>query len=224
MRTVLALTVGLALSAAGAQTADIRSENPTLTCGNQGPNTFYFPAKTFAESYEGADEFRREWYSRHLAAMNEPSLTCDSRVNTEAFRFLWLRSSRYPIVIRVTRLAEGGLLTAVVLDGKGGHAPGKVLQSVEKRLTEDDWVSIQKMSEAVGFWTMPTSEEHRTKILPDGSVEIEIRGDGAQWIVEGLQPDKYKIVDRWGGLDGIRAFGLKFLELSGIELPADDVY
>jgi hypothetical protein len=48
----------------------------------------YFPVGTFGP--RNSDLFVREWYSKHLVAMGEPSLSCGVLKDTETYRFLWL--------------------------------------------------------------------------------------------------------------------------------------
>ncbi|REJ74837.1 MAG: hypothetical protein DWQ30_20035 [Acidobacteria bacterium] len=61
----------------------------------------YFPEATWGPDGD-ADEFRREWYSKHLSALQEPSLQAVARdPRAEVYRFLWLRSFDQPVALRV---------------------------------------------------------------------------------------------------------------------------
>ena len=74
----------------------------------------------------GVDDLRQRWYSKHLAAMHEPSLWDLSKrpkKSGEAYRFLWLRTFDEPVAIRVEKATDGAArLYTRVLDGKGGYA------------------------------------------------------------------------------------------------------
>jgi len=46
------------------------------------------------------------------------------------------------------------------------------------------------------FWKMPTEERRRFPYGPDGRKRVNFHGDGAQWILEGIENGKYHVVDR----------------------------
>src|SRR5690349_15429772 len=78
----------------------------------------FFPVGTFRVSSDrgDTDSHQRNWYSKHLRAMSEPSLSSGNYTG-DVYRFLWLRTWGRPIVVRVESDAHAWLLTAVELDG-----------------------------------------------------------------------------------------------------------
>ena len=145
----------------------------------------YFPEGTFREKdrHWDSDAFLRGWYSRHLNAMNETSLSCGPRTSDESYRFLWLRSFHAPIAVRIERTGEKYTLIGKILDGLGGYDPGRIERRIRKHLTAEQWRRAIIALDQLDFWKMPTTQH-------------DIVGtDGAEWIIEGRK-DAYHVVDR----------------------------
>jgi len=85
----LAVCSGAVLTDQGAPVAESCPVSPQLR---------YFPVGTFGPL--NSDLFVREWYSKHLVAMEEPSLSCGVLEDTETYRFLWLRTFHNPVAVR----------------------------------------------------------------------------------------------------------------------------
>jgi len=148
----------------------------------------FFPrGELYPESAE-LDAFEQHWYSQHLRAMGEPSLSCGQRDGEEVYRFLWLPSFQHPLAVRITHTGDGATLDVTELTGAGGYDPGIVGRHEERKLTNAEWESLQAALGAIDFWTMPT------KPPPDPTVA---HFDGAQWILEGHRAGSYHVVDRW---------------------------
>src|ERR1022692_1355040 len=94
----------------------------------------YFPKQSLDDR---GDEFRSKWYSRQLHALKEPSLLTQSKnPNSEAYRFLWLRTFHHPVAIRVVLRPDGtGVLTTKVASGAGGYSPGVLKEENSRDLT-----------------------------------------------------------------------------------------
>ena len=144
------------------------------------------------------DQFVRSWYSKHLLAMNEPSLLPVPDKTGETYRFLWLRTFHHPIAVRLELIGDNPSLHRVELDGAGGYEPGSVLLSDDVPLERAAWSGfVAKLNES-GFWELPSSES---------TAGI----DGAQWIFEGRQGDRRKFLHRWSPRSGLlRDLGLHF--------------
>lgn len=151
----------------------------------------------------------RRWYSRHLRAMHEPSLSCDELPRVEAYRFLWLRSFHAPVSVRVQHIGSQYVLDAVVLNGAGGYAPGDEARRVHKTISSNEWTQITNAIDQVHFWGLPT----------EGA---SAGNDGAQWIVEG-RTDRYHVVDRWGGEENAQV-GRLLLTLAGLKDNVGPIY
>lgn len=208
MGRVIAIVLLAWVSACASTSGPVAVAPPAdLSCEGAGADTYYFPAGIL--DIEGAadpsDAFVRHWYSAHLAAMNEPSLSCGANAS-EAYRFLWLRSFHQPIAVRVSRTGQHFELVATVLSGHAGYEPGHIAQRVRRELTEEEWTLVMRALERTSFWEMSANPPTE-----------EIGVDGAQWIIEGSS-GRYHVVDRWGGDDGVAAVGSVLLDLSDIRV------
>ncbi|MHC4118408.1 MAG: hypothetical protein ACYSWO_12980 [Planctomycetota bacterium] len=167
----------------------------------------YFPEKVFSER-EDLHTFVNEWYSKHLKALQEPSLYKWDSTDTESvFRFTWLRTFHHPVSIRLEILPNGtGKLYSKMTSGTGGYEPGKLktnnVKNIKKAIV-DEFLEIVK-DEA--FWKLPTRIE-------DGGM------DGSQWIIEGRKGHDYHIVDRWTPEKGtVKRIGIFLIELSNLKV------
>lgn len=170
----------------------------------------YFVQGLFSEN-QRLDQFRIDWYSKHLKAMDEPSLL--SRVEGESYRFLWLRSFHHPIVMRVRRsVGAAPSLFVKQLSGAGGYDPGKLVINQTRSLTEAEWNEFISLLEKSCYWRMPVTEER-------------MLADGAQWILESVKDHRYYIIDRQSPESGnYREACLFLLKMSDLKIPSEDVY
>lgn len=219
MRATVLCMVVFALIALAVSFGALRAHrgSPIAASCPRAPEARYFPVGTFRPDRNGTilgispDLFVRQWYSKHLAAMEEPSLSCGAPEDIETYRFLWLRTFHNPIAVRVFRRSDDFGLEAVILGGAGGYDPGSVSRRVKKELLRDQWQTVIAKLERVRLWRMPTESGE-----PSGA-------DGAQWIVEGRRDGRYHIVDRWTGSDdGLESIGKLFLDLAGLSSVGPD--
>jgi tetratricopeptide (TPR) repeat protein len=152
--------------------------------------------------------FSLDWYSSHLAALEEPVLR-DLR-HKKVYRFTWLRSFNPPIAIRLENEDGATTLYWKECDGAGGYRPGKLIVNKKKKLTGGDWRKFIAQIQAVKFWS-----------LPSGSGGGGF--DGAQWILEGMEAGRYHVVDRWLGGE-IASICLELLGMTDLKIPDKDVY
>ncbi len=183
------------------------------------PAQQYFPTGILDKNAQG-DQFRANWYSKHLKALREPSLWELSRQDpkAEVYRFLWLRSFHHPIAVRlVVRQNGSGWINSRETFGKGGFQPGGIdrygVSWLRKGLTQSFLAAI----ESGNFWDLPT--------LADPS-ENAAKLDGAQWIIEGVRNGNYHVVDRWSPEAGnpVRAIGLLALKLGRFKIRSTEIY
>ena len=179
-------------------------------------NPQYFPGGTFSDSSEtdGAKDFTARWYSKHLRAMSEPSLSDASKGKTlVTYRFLWLRTFHHPIAIRLSIRPDGtGLLIGKMMSGQGGYEPGRLAQKSSVEVSEPEVQQFLSLLQRASFWTSKTEDSQ------PGTVGL----DGAQWILEGVKGGTYHIVDGWSpGKDDYSRVCLYLLELSKITVPAN---
>jgi hypothetical protein len=186
----------------------------TVLIGRMSAAQQYFPPGVF-----DSDSKKDQSYSRHLRALQEPSLWKESLSNKNArvYRFLWLRSFHHPISARLEVKPDGSsVLFYKVCNGTGGYGPGKLARTktlhIAKPMTDD----MADFLREAGFWDLPPIEQ----VAPD-----VVRVDGAQWILEGVENGRYHVVDRWSP-DGIyKELCLQLaMVLPRIRMYYDEVY
>lgn len=184
-------------------------------------NFYYFPVTKFLnlppdwETNEKIDIidnhafFKLEWYSKHLAAMNEPILF--NSESAKIFRFTWLRTFDNPVVIGLKNENDKITLYWKVCDGMGGYEPGFITINQSKELTLSEWNDFSNKINDINFWSKSTRG-------------IEISGtDGSIWILEGKDTGKYQFIDSWNGM-GIRETCMTLLKLTDLKIKEDEIY
>jgi hypothetical protein len=145
--------------------------------------TFYFPNLVFGEELI-EHERRAENCSKHLEAMDEPSLWKQRKDCRHNYRFLWLRTFDKPICIRLTINRDGGaILFAKRTSWKGGWDPGVIVDYKTKALQAHRVNQFLEKIESIDFWELPTCKK-------EGCIDM------ARWILEGVRDGKYHIVHR----------------------------
>lgn len=187
-------------------------ENLSYDYPDDTSNGRFFPKGVLGENEE-ADKFTYEWYSKHLIALEEPSLfQARKQKGIISYRFLYLRTFHNPISIRIEldKERKTGTLIYKKTDGKGGYRAGYIEDFKVIKLNENDIKKLLNTFETAYFWRQP--------------IKIKDYGlDGAQWIIEGVDNGRYHLVDRWSPEDGnIYELGILFIELSGIK--PDKIY
>lgn len=168
----------------------------------------YFPPKTGGDSWS---DFPSAPYSKHLAAMDEPSLwTTNMRVET--YRILWLRSFDPPMVFRLIILSDGSAILVVKkTNGEGGFEPGKMVLNKQMNIDRQETQELLKTLALANFWSLPT--------LPPRDPSRFVGYDGADWIVEGKKGRQYHVVDRHPEApDPITDWALRVMKKSGENL------
>jgi hypothetical protein len=173
------------------------------------PDEPFFPDRVFDEDKRWND-FVDRWFSNHLKAMKEPSLWMLSQRDTKAviYRFLWLPTFDRPVSVRIVESKDGATFHAVLLGGRGGYDPGKVVETKSEKLSESQWKDVQARLEKLQFWKMPTDDPE-----PGGT-------DGDELILEGTSGGHYHIVVRYGPTSQADYVGLgqSLLALSGLDV------
>jgi hypothetical protein len=190
------------------------------TCPDKAAADYYFAKGVLEADRRKLDQYASRWFSKHLAAMGEPSLSCEAEGRT--YRFIWLRTFHHPIAVRVTEMDGKYSLVAVELDGMGGYDPGKVLNRKELVLSEREGQDLRSAMESAGFWKMPTDFDRAAQ---DGAI-VTFELDGARWILEAADDGRYHVVFSSVTMVGesVRDIGLLFLRLARLELSGDEVY
>jgi hypothetical protein len=208
---------GTCISVGWPQTAkDPKTGIPPILRNPPDANPQYFPEGIFDDSSDSGSfkDFKARWYSTYLRAMHEPSLLEESKDGSlTAYRFLWLRTFRHPIAVRLMVRVDGtGSLSGKVTSGAGGYEAGNMTWNESVDISEAHVEQFIGFSQKAEFWTSRTR----------GSVG---GADGAQWIMEGVHNGIYHVVDRWSPTkDDYATMCLFLLRLSKIPVNAKDVY
>ena len=168
-----------------------------------------FFGSTFKDDKRNGD-FIVEWYSKFLAAMEEPSLyQLSQEKKIHSYRFLWLRTFDNPISLRLSIDPEGtGLVTVKVTNGSGGYEPGRIITNENVPVTKEDVDNFLRMIQKARFWQLPTTEDTDRMGL-----------DGAQWVFEGAKFRTYHLADRWSPEKGsFRELALLLVQLSKLNI------
>lgn len=173
--------------------------------------SLFFPPGAF-DPDPAREQFTVEWYSKHLTAMEEPSLASPGS-GQEGYRFLWLPSFQNSVAVRVWRSGNEALMSVKRLDGAGGYEPGELVVNRVRPLSAREWDEFERLLGLACYWKLPT----------------KARGglDGSRWILEGAKEGRYHVVDRWSPRGGSYReaclYLLKISEVSG-EVPAENFY
>lgn len=189
------------------------------------PTTSYFPydflatlSKDWKENYKidvlrksSSAAFRSRWYSNKLYDMKEPVVYNQSGKNI--FRFTWLRSFHKPIVIRLEEVDNKIQLTWKMAGGAGGYKTGELMVNKSKIITKSELDKFTSLLAAAKYWEMSPQQDSNGN-------------DGAQWIIECLQNNKYHLVDRWSSSTetDFQKCALYLLKLTDLEIPQKDIY
>lgn len=184
-------------------------------------NFYYFPVTEFINlpsDWETNEKiniidnpafFELEWYSKHLAAMNEPILF--NSESARIFRFTWLRTFHNPVVIGLRNEKDKITLYWKVCDGMGGYEPGFIIINQSKELSLTEWNDFSNKIDIIDFWNRSSRGNG-------------ISGaDGSIWILEGKDSEKYQVIDSWNGM-GIRETCMILLKLTGLKIKEEEIY
>jgi hypothetical protein len=153
--------------------------------------------------------FHIEWYSKHLYALNEPVLV--HSLQSEIFRFTYLRTFDNPIVVGLENNSDTITLYWKVSYGAGGYEPGRLIINQSKELSLKEWNKFKNKVESVEFWNIPTIDKGVTG------------EDGAHWILEGENLEKYHVVDRWN-YGKTTALCVELLKMTDLSIDDIDIY
>lgn len=181
------------------------------------PKSFGKPAqvcehKGYPECFATVGEVEIDWYPDQWDAADEPSLyersTKPSSTSTSALRFTWLRSFDHPVTVRIERSGKSARLIAKELNGQGGGEPGVIERVLDRPLSSAE---VAKLDFILS----------KTKVLDLRATDCDGGLDGSQWIVEGVDRDDYRFVNRFAPTEGpVREFGDFVLELTGWSIGA----
>ena len=168
----------------------------------------YFPDYAFDEvifdrHVEG--DFERDWFSKQLKSLKEPSIYRKGCEFDECLRFTWLRSFHKPIAVRI-EISDNGSATLYFkqTSGKGGYEPGQIEISRSSSLSADELKTIRQL---VANLTEASAQ-------PDDIIML----DGAEWILEFNDGTNYTAMSRQSpSNDAFSQLGIYLLQLRSFE-------
>ena len=160
----------------------------------------------------------REWYSRHFAAAGERAL---SSYQTEMqpvrlLRFTWLRTFDHPVIVRLAEYSgERWVVHATRLSGAGGYDEGDIDARVSRDLSTSEVEALRGLLAESALFEM-SLDDCIYQIDENGEEVIVVMADGARWLVEGLDEQGYRYVNRQSPETGaVYDFGVFALGLTG---------
>lgn len=126
----------------------------------------------------------------------------------ESYRLILLPTFDAPVIVRVWRSGNKQFLIAKKLSGQGGFGLegfGKLSYEKTQPLTEDEWITFNRLVDQAFFWDMP-SLENETPVV-----------DGAEWVIEGFKNGVHQEVHRTTPSKEFREACNELLKLSGLE-------
>jgi hypothetical protein len=184
---------------------------PGRSIGIDLPNKWaYFPPGMLSQ-HPWHDQFRINWYSKHLIAMKEPPMYSTNVDGFESYRFLWLRSFHHPIAVRISKYGEQHFISVKETNGAGGYEPHQLILHQTRMLAPAEWAEFIRLINRACYWDLQSEDEN-------------IGGtDGARWILEAVTDGRYHIVDRWSPDGGsYRDACIYALRLSGLNIDTSD--
>ncbi len=167
----------------------------------------YFPEMVFLKRDGKQNDFKVQWYSKHLAALTEESLWEKRSVkDLFVYRFISLPTWSNPTSITFNPNEDGtGMLIVKKTDGHGGYGPGKLVYNKTINLDKNQSNEVLNQFIKINFWKLPT----------EGGIQGD---DGTQWIIEGVKDGQYHVVDRWVTKDSdVYGVGITLLKLAEVE-------
>lgn len=168
-------------------------------CPLESSDHFYFPENILPDSFE------RQWYSKHLRAMKEPSLSCGVTGEREVYRVTVLPSFSNPVSVRVSRNGGHYTVRTIVLDGAGGYDPGNIMRERHRTISTDEWKRLKAAVEESDFWEESTDAPTRSDVVVV---------DGTQWIFEGSAKTYHVVVRHDTSMGAFDDLGELFAKLT----------
>jgi hypothetical protein len=184
MRLVILVSLACLIACGGVWAQSNAGPIPTKSPYPPDAQPQYFPARVFSGNSEVSDLFARG-YAQVLRSFEEPPLmkgTSDGK--SAIYRLVLLPSMRNTtlmIRLSVNPDGTGALLSKTGQTERNGP---KHIKTVTRSLSAEQMSKFLKLLEKSDFWNLLTEDQQRGF-------------DGEEWLLEGAEPSKYHVVDRW---------------------------
>ena len=186
-----------------------QTKNTTQTPAQSQASRQFFPAGVFDDKTHSGN-YKENWYAYFLTGLDEPSLFQSTEADIPIYRFLLVWNAR-ALCVRLalnadgTGLVSGKLVTMV--------SPKHLYAADPTILSKEQAQQFALLLRKAEFWSMETEEPPAQNVY---------HMDGAQWILEGTENNKYHVVDRWSPRGTAYEYLCKYLmELSPVKLDQD---
>jgi hypothetical protein len=122
-------------------------------------------------------------WSFFLFRFNEPIL-CNYGGTKDIYRFTWCRTFDSPLCLRIENNNGEIRLISKELTGKSGYSIGRIAVDTTVYLTKEKWDVFISLLDSAKFWEISNNS-------------YEMGFDGATWLLEGFQNQKYHWASRW---------------------------
>lgn len=164
---------------------------------------------------------QREWYSRHFEAASERALLSyrTEMQPVRLLRFTWLRTFDQPMIVRLAEYSgEQWVMHATRLSGAGGYDEGVVDAEVSRNLVPSEAEALRDLLADRALFQM-SLDDCLHQFDRNGEEVIVVVADGAEWLVEGLDDQGYRYINRQSPESGaIYDFGVFALGLTGWDI------
>jgi hypothetical protein len=185
------------------------------------------PGPVLCDPKPPASEFLRGDLCKRIAAMREPAAPVEGMSRAAgAYRLLYFRSFDDPIAVRLEIYSD----TEAKLFVKEMFARTERLRYARTAfLTRAQIAAFRKLVADQNFWAAPSifnvDEDLGPFTAADRKRATATMTDGATWIVEGLDAQRYHVMTDDGGAfeSPVQAIGLSLLDLAKTKIPVLNV-
>lgn len=155
-----------------------------------------------------------DMFSKDLAWFKEPMLSAGYK--GKVYRFLWIRSFDYPIVIRMQKIKRSVTIYWKLPQFDDSLHTSQSPVEFKKKLAIRQWKKFEKMLTAIDYWSMIPREYLRSA----GAAT-----DGDILLLEAAINGKYKVTERFDEIYPKYTKCLMYLiKLTDLNLPEDKIY
>ena len=201
---------------------------------NELPPISTIPDVTLCNDKSPLEKSYKKWYCSPLIAMNEPGAPLAKLGSfSEVYRFLWYRSFDPAVVVTIKLVSstEGTVTVHALANWSGSETSpldGNHVPDQPAPLDKTDISAIHAAIQSTNFWNLPTEfhVEMGFGLLstPIPAKDEVVVNDGAIWIIEGLQNNRYHLIGDFGGLGSpVDTVGSAMLDLVRRKFPSFDV-
>ena len=180
------------------------------------------PAVSYSQEANPAEKFRSDRkYQNTLSVFRESQVVSASNPSVEVYRIFIVPTFYHPLSIRVEKSGKDYVLVAKRLSGQGGYGWGNLKYEKRRRLSEREWRLLLNLLAEASFWTLPTADK---EFEPNEKGEVTLCLDSTSWILEGVNDDKYHVVDRYcPDRKGVKEIGLYMVKLTKWKIRESDL-